>query len=166
MDFGGQLRTQTKHEVGMGQAPAGPAQLRFQDYDMDTLLVRLRVYSNWAVDESCRIYVEGRYTDVTDDHNTYVPRIFDRNFGDFLNAFVDVKPTDEATVRIGRQELIYGAERLISITNWINSRRTFEGAQLLLADESWKCDLFYTAFVPWDANELDQADWKQLFYGS
>src|SRR5687768_7143595 len=36
IDIGGQLRTQFKHELGMGQAPAGPAELRFQDYETDT----------------------------------------------------------------------------------------------------------------------------------
>jgi hypothetical protein len=67
VDIGGQLRTQFKHELGMGQAPAGPSELRFQDYETDTFLTRLRLYSDWKVNDSFRMYVEGHYADVTDD---------------------------------------------------------------------------------------------------
>ena len=164
LDFGGQLRMQYNHEVGMAQG-LGPAQFRFQDYDTDHWLTRLRLFSNWQVDDSFRLFVEGHYAGTTDDDGVYVPRSFDENYGDFLNAFVDVTPAEGVTFRVGRQELIYGAERTISVTNWQNSRRTFEGARLLTTFDNWNVDLFYTAFVPVRPTELDQADWQQPFYG-
>lgn len=164
MDIGGQLRMQYNHEVGMGQG-LGLAVNRFQDYDTDHWLTRLRLISNWKVDDSFRVFVEGHYAGSTDDDGFYVPRSFDENYGDFLNAFVDVTPAEGVTFRVGRQELIYGAERTISVTNWQNSRRTFEGARVLTTFDNWNVDLFYTAFVPVLPTELDQADWQQPFYG-
>ena len=56
----------------------------------------MRLYGNWKVDDDTRVYVEGIFADVTDDDDTYLPRPIDRNFGDFLNAFVDCGLTNAA----------------------------------------------------------------------
>lgn len=164
LDVGGQLRMQYNHEVGMAQG-LGPATVRFQDYDTDHWLTRLRLLNNWKIDDSLRVFVEGHYAGTTSDDGNYVPRSFDANYGDFLNAFVDVSPWEGVTFRVGRQELIYGAERTMSVTNWQNSRRTFEGARMLTTFDNWSVDLFYTAFVPVSPTDLDEADWKMPFYG-
>ena len=162
LDVGGQLRLRYHHERGMGQQ-AG--RTRFQDTDNDIWLTRLRLYTNWEISESVRFYVEGIYANVgaTD---LYIPRPIDNNWGDFLNAFFDVKLTDTTTVRIGRQELLYGAQRLVSPLDWANTRRTFEGAKVMYRDGDWAIDGFFTAFVPVRPNELDRANYKQQFYGT
>lgn len=165
VDVGGQTRLRYHYEKGMGQDLAGPGTLRFEDTEHDFLLSRVRLYTNWRVDETTRFYVEGIYADVTDDGGTYMPRIIDRNFGDFLNMFVDYTPDVGTTLRVGRQELIYGAERLISPLDWANTRRTFDGAKVMLSNDEWKVDGFYTFYVPVIPNELDEADYDQPFYG-
>lgn len=166
LDIGGQQRMQYKHEIGMGNAVSGPGQLRFEDTEFDMALTRTRVYGNWQATQQFRAYVEFHYADTTTDGGAYRPRPFDDNFGDFLNGFVE-RSTDDGvwTGRVGRQELVYGAERLISVTDWVNSRRTFEGARILYADGPWSVDGFYTSLVPVIPNELDKADWQQPFYG-
>jgi hypothetical protein len=118
------------------------------------------------VDDSLRFYVEGIVADVTDDNHTYQPRPIDRNFGDFLNLFTEVKLLDEVGVRVGRQELLFGAERLISPLDWANTRRTFDGARFMLSGDEWTSDLFYTYFVPVIPNRLDKPDYDQAFYGA
>ncbi len=165
MDVGGQVRLRYHYEKGMGQDIAGPGTQRFQDTEHDFLLSRVRLYTNWRVDETTRFYVEGIFADVTDDGGTYMPRIIDRNWGDFLNCFVDYTPEAGTTLRVGRQELIYGAERLISPLDWANTRRTFDGVKVMLSNDEWKVDGFYTYYVPVVPNELDEADWDQPFYG-
>ena len=166
LDIGGQLRLRYHHEIGMGQDISGPGTLRFENTEHDFLLTRLRLYSNWRADENTRVYVEGILADVTDDHHTYAPRPIDRNFCDFLNAFIDYAPDDCLTFRVGRQELLYGAERLISPLDWANTRRTFEGLKLMLREDDWAVDGFYTHFVPVIPNRLDHADYRQAFYGT
>jgi hypothetical protein len=161
LDIGGQMRYRYHSEIGMGSGSTP----RFQDTQFDFLLSRLRLYSNWKASDVFRIYVEGIYADTTDDGGAYTPRAIDQNFGDFLNAFVDVKLTDTCTARVGRQELLYGNQRLISPLDWANTRRTFDGARLLYKEGDWGVDSFYTFFVPVRPNELDEADYHQRFYG-
>jgi hypothetical protein len=166
LDLGGQLRERYHHEVGMGQDVTGPGTLRFEETVHDILLTRLRLYGNWKASDESRVFVEGIFADATDDDNTYAPRLIDRNYGDFLNAFIDLSLEDGLTLRIGRQELLYGAERLISPLDWANTRRSFEGVKLILQEGDWAIDGFYTHFVPVVANELDEADYRQAFYGA
>jgi hypothetical protein len=132
LDVGGQLRMRYHHEQGMGQDAADPATTRFEFTNHDFVLTRLRLYTNWKVADNLRIYQEGIFADVSDDDGTYLPRNIDRNYGDFLNLFVDLGVTEDATLRVGRQELLYGAERLISPLDWANTRRTFDGARVLM----------------------------------
>lgn len=166
LDLGGQLRTRYHHEEGMGQDIAGPGFNRFQGTQHDIFLTRVRLYSNWRATHNLRIYAEGIFADVTDDEHTYQPRPIDRNYGDFLNLFADVGLTDGLTARVGRQELQYGAERLISPLDWANTRRTFDGGRVLYKGDQWSSDLFYTHVVPVVPNRLDEPDYNQTFYGS
>jgi hypothetical protein len=165
LDIGGQIRMRYHHEEGMGQDLAGPGAGRFQFNHHDFVLTRLRLYTNWKVNDWLRIYQEGILADVSDDGDTYRPRTIDRNHGDFLNLFADVKLTDATTLRLGRQELLFGAERLISPLDWGNTRRTFDGARLLFKTDQWTSDVFFTYFVPVDPDDLDEADYHQSVYG-
>lgn len=165
LDVGGQLRLRYHHEEGMGQNVSGPGVNRFQFTTHDFLLTRLRLYTNWQACEWLRVYQEAIVADVTDDDGTYAPRPIDRNYGDFLNLFAEVKLTDELSVRAGRQELLFGAERLISPLDWANTRRTFDGARAMLKGDDWTSDLFYTYYVPVIPNRLDEPDFDQPFYG-
>jgi hypothetical protein len=165
LDVGGQTRLRYHHEVGMDQDLSGPGVFRFEDTEHDILLSRVRLYANWKANDRSRVYVEGIFAEVTDDGGTYRPRPIDINCGDFLNAFIDYDLDSDLTVRVGRQELLYGAERLISPLDWANTRRTFEGVKLMYSADDWKVDGFYTHFVPVKPFELDEADYAQPFYG-
>lgn len=161
MDVGGQLRLRFHHELGMGQQPGAT---RFQDTENDFTLTRLRLYHNWEANDWLRVYTEGIFADAG-ANDEYVPRGIDRNFGDFLNLFADVRLTDGATLRVGRQELLYGVQRTVSPLDWANTRRTFEGVRLLTQHGDWSVDGFYTNFVPVVPNRLDEADYDVRFYG-
>ena len=165
LDVGGQMRLRYHHEVGMGQDVSGPGMLRFENTEHDILLSRFRLYGNWQASDDTRVYVEGIFAEVTDDNGTYLPRPIDINCGDFLNAFVDCNLDESHTLRVGRQELLYGAERLISPLDWANTRRTFEGIKLMYAEDDWKVDGFFTHYVPVRPFALDEADYEQPFYG-
>ncbi|NOY42440.1 MAG: alginate export family protein, partial [Planctomycetes bacterium] len=166
LDVGGQLRVRYHNEQGMGQDLAGAGTRRFEDTKHDFVLTRLRMYANWKVNDSVRFYSEAIFADVSDDDGTYNPRGIDRNYGDFLNLFVDLRLTENLILRVGRQELLYGVERVVSPLDWANTRRTFEGVKALWKDGDWAVDTFYTHFVPVDPNDLDEADYDQTFYGS
>lgn len=52
------------------------------------------------------------------------------------------------SLKMGRQELIYGDERLIGAFNWSNLGRSFDGAVLRLENEKFWLDLFGTRIHP------------------
>ncbi|MEM7315032.1 MAG: alginate export family protein, partial [Planctomycetota bacterium] len=162
LDIGGQLRLRYHYERGMGQQ-AGAT--RFQNTENNFLLLRTRLYGNLQATENIRIFAEGIYADVTGANDLYIPRGIDRNWGDFLNLFADLKMTDHKTVRLGRQELLFSAQRLVSPLDWANTRRTFEGVRVMQKYEKLSLDWFYTNFVPVVPSDLDEADYDRSFYG-
>lgn len=165
LDIGGQIRLRYHHEEGMGRsALTAPANRGFLDSENDFMLTRLRLYTNWKVNDWLRFYAEGISADVI-SNDAYNPRPIDRNSGDFLNLFVDLGLTDSITFRIGRQELLYGNQRHISPLDWANTRRTFEGIKMMYKGDDWTVDGFFTNFVPVAPDNFDEADYNQKFYG-
>jgi len=163
LDIGGQVRTRYHSEQGMAQT-AGFT--RFQDTDNQFGLFRARLYADWKATDRLRFYAEGIYADTIDRDDQYIPRGIDRNYGDLLNLFADVKLTDSTTVRIGRQELLFGAQRTVSPLDWANTRRTFSGVRTMSKFSDWKIDAFYTQLVPAIRNEFDRPNEDVDFYGA
>jgi hypothetical protein len=88
------------------------------------------------------------------------PRLQDENDADFHQLFVDfVVPIDDGvslTLRGGRQNLLYGAQRLISPLDWTNTRRTFDGGKASLQwGKNNTADVFYVHPVIVEAEEPD-----------
>ena len=93
------------------------------------------------------------------------------------NYFVDLKLTElegnAIQFRVGRQELQYGAQQLISPLDWANTRRNFEGFKLFSRGETWDIDVFATRPVNTATgrpplrfnNERDEPDWTRWFSG-
>jgi hypothetical protein len=66
---------------------------------------------------------------------------------DMHQVYVDVKdfPGIGGEARIGRQELVYGAERLVGRLDWANQGRSFDGfRQRWAAAEQYRIDAFFT----------------------
>ena len=166
LDIGGQFRLRYHGEDSFGREVGITPDERFNGSDTDFLLSRLRLYANWQASERVRVYVEGIHAEVSDDGGTYIPRGIDRNRGDFLNAFVDVQVTENSKIRFGRQELLFGSQRLVSPLDWGNTRRRFEGGRWLYNNGPWASDTFWTAFVPVDFDDFDEADYNQRLYGN
>lgn len=70
----------------------------------------------------------------------------DENPLDIHQAFVDVK-AGAVTVRVGRQELSYGSQRLISVRELPNNRQAFDGLKLSFDGNSSHADILYTHYV-------------------
>ena len=88
---------------------------------------------------------------------------------DFQQVFADARlPLDgdkALMIRFGRQELIYGAQRLISPNDWGNVRRTFEGAKLELTTDNNTLDAFWVRPVIIDKERLNDGDGATSFEG-
>jgi hypothetical protein len=90
--------------------------------------------------------------------------------GDILDLFVDVKAFEfqgkPVYVRAGRQELLYGSQRLVTPLPWANKRHSFDGVKVFRRGEAWDIDAFWTQYVPANANDFDTANTGQNFAGA
>ena len=71
------------------------------------------------------------------------------NKTDLRMAYTDLGLLDKSKValRVGRQELIYGEERVIGAGNWGSVARTFDAAKVILRRGPWQVDLVSAAVV-------------------
>jgi len=131
-------------------------------------LVRVRAYGDLMYKDLLRVYAEFIWADSFREE--LAPLATDVNRGDLLNLFVDVKLSDccgePLYLRVGRQELLFGSQRLVSTLDWANTRRTFEGVRLLRRGEQWDFDAFWTQFVPADPSRFDEPDENRDFAGA
>ena len=98
------------------------------------------------------------------------PRPVDADEIDVQQFFVDFKiPFGEktgTTVRLGRQDLLYGAQRFISPLDWTNTRRTFEGGKVSTTlSPTLTIDGFWVHPVDVEKESLNWADKDTNFYG-
>ena len=145
LSLGGEYRFRYHSEKGQG-AQAGAS--GFQDTDNDFGLSRLRLFADYQVNDRLRIYGEGIFSHVLFSNDEYTPRGIDQNFGDIQNLFADVKVRDNTTVRIGRQEILYGTERFVSPLDWANVRQKFQGVRSISNFDDWSVDAFWLQPVP------------------
>ncbi len=79
------------------------------------------------------------------------PSPVDENQLDLHQAFMDmILPLTRQhllTVRLGRQELLYGSQRLIAVRDGPNNRQSFDAIKLLYTGGKFNVDLFYSHFV-------------------
>ncbi len=140
------LRTESRRNAKFDDARPGN--------DEDYLLSRFRFDLTWEPSDrvtgivelqDARIYGEQAISE------TRTPNIFADRL-DIHQAYLDVgSPAGPAPVslRIGRQKLVYGAQRMISPLEWVNTARVFDGARVGIgAGPGRKLDAFATRLVP------------------
>ncbi len=110
--------------------------------------------------------------------NSEIPEVvIDENRWDLLNAFVDLNLYDVAggqgTLRLGRQEILYGDQHLLSPLDWANTRRNFEGYKYIHEADDWRLDLFSltpvnlaAGSVGGDVQNFDEDDDRKRLWGA
>ena len=141
---------------------------RLTNNDNDYTLMRTRAYGDLLYQDSLRFFGEFIWADSFGEDLNPLP--VDVNRGDILNLFVEANLFEyqghNVYARIGRQELLIGSQRLVSTLDWANTRRTFDGVRVFRQGAQWDVDLFYTKFVPVEANDFDTADNDRDFGGA
>jgi hypothetical protein len=71
------------------------------------------------------------------------------NTMDLRQAYIEFGKAEAApvTLRVGRQELVFGEMRLIGHLNWTNTARSFDAARLTLVHKKVKADFFSASVV-------------------
>ena len=134
---GGELRHRYMDQENRLQ-PGGPGEDTYQ-------LWRWRHYFDLKAGDNFRFFVEG--LDASSFGEDLPTQAIDENRWDLLNAFVDVTLFDTESggkhiLRAGRQELLFGRQRLVSPLDWANTRRNFEGFRYTVKEADFKFDVF------------------------
>lgn len=68
---------------------------------------------------------------------------------DFHQAYLSIADifSSGLTLKLGRQEMSYGNERLIAVSNWGNTARSFDAAKLAFDSETYAIHLFTSKLV-------------------
>ncbi len=159
-DIGGEYRLRYHGERNMRG-------LGLTGRDDSFLLHRFRLYANLELGDRFRAYAEG--IDAHSNYEVFGPRPIEENRTELQNLFGDVKLWEggrgDAWARVGRQELLYGAERTVSPLDWANTRRTFEGYNVMWQGRKWDIDAFYVNPISPVNGRLDTPDQSREFWG-
>lgn len=78
------------------------------------------------------------------------PSPIEKNELDFHQLFMDLNfklSANDLTFRIGRQEFLYGSQRLVAVREGPNSRQSFDAIKLIWKYKTIYTDVFYSQYV-------------------
>lgn len=157
LSFGGSFWFRNMRESGS----------RLEPGDNTYNLLRTRVHADLWYRDKVRLFAEG--IDARSYSQEKTPLGIDVNHTDMLNLFADIKIANvkdgQAYVRVGRQELLYGSQRLISTLDWANTRRTFQGVKTFWHSPKLDLDAFWVRPMNVNPTNFDNWDTNRDFYG-
>lgn len=160
-EFGGSVRERYERIVP-ARFGAGP-----QDDD-GYFLHRALLHGSYGDGTDVKVFAELQAAFVSD--RTGGPRPTDEDRCDLHQAYVDVRARLDGgaavTTRVGRAEMSYGSQRLVSVREGPNVRLAFDGARVMLRDGGWTFDAFAVRPVEVDAGEFDDCPLEQTLFGA
>jgi hypothetical protein len=164
------LRYEDKNNFGVSQnggPAAGANDFKSISADRNNSLEAERVTPHLGYNADWYgFFVEGRGSYTTgDDRN---PNPESNGPMDLHQAYLALGNIKEfpVTLKVGRQELSYGDERLIGAFDWNNIGRTFDAAKLRWQSDSFSLDVFTSKVVISDDNNLDKSNDYDWFSGA
>lgn len=159
LSFGGSFWYRYMHETDSRLNPDGT--------NNDFHMLRTRFHADLWYRDRARLFAE--FLDARTFGSELPPLATDRNHADLLNLFTDIKLANvnngPVYVRVGRQELMYGSQRLISTLDWVNTRRTFQGVKAFWRTAEWDLDAFWMRPMIIEKGNVDNWDTQQNFFG-
>jgi hypothetical protein len=91
-----------------------------------------------------------------------------RNPFDLRQAYGDIGNTQQGayTLRVGRQEMFFGEQRLVGHLTWVNAARSFDGVRATFKTKGFKLDAFATSVVRILDGEFDKSGNGNRFMGA
>ena len=136
LSVGGELRHRHMNEENRLRAPFGTG--GHSTYE----LLRWRQYFDLKHSDWVRVYIEMIDASI---YNADLPITgIDKNRWDLQNAFADLRVLERddkpVWLRVGRQELLFGSQRLVSPLDWGNTRRNWDGVRINSPGTTWDLD--------------------------
>lgn len=160
LSIGGSARLRYEHFENFGFGPAN---------DDGFLLTRVRLHGDLHVGENFRVFVEGKSAFSTDRNLPGMQRTLDNDELALQQAFADLtldgSEAGTITLRAGRQQLLFGKQRLVSPLVWSNTMRAWDGVSAIIDTDGWTTHAFWTQFVPVRKYDANQSDRHTQFFG-
>jgi hypothetical protein len=167
------LRFEDKDEAGTTKAGSNwdfserPVDINSNTYELSRVMPRIGYTSPLFT-----FLVEGRSSYAFGD-NRYTPTAAGQNLPesdgamDIYQAYVLIGNPKEfpLTVKIGRQELVYGDQRLVGHARWLNVPRTFDAVKVRYENPDVSVDVFTGGVVYTDNNNLNKSNSQDMFSG-
>ncbi|HEX7898108.1 MAG TPA: alginate export family protein [Planctomycetota bacterium] len=162
--IGGQLRLRAEYRDPIAyNNPAGTPK-DDQHEDADLLLERIRLNLTFTLADQITIFFQPQDQRTFGDEGAAATPVFvsDETNLDVHQGWVEVKDllSPGLSLKIGRMELSYGDQRLVSPLDWSNIGRAWDGAKLRYQQPDWWAEAFYTVI-----KEVQGAEDDQDFYG-
>lgn len=165
-DLGGQFRLRYEVKDDAGSFPNRDF-LRGLDNSNDYLLFRTKVHIGWTPEPWVTAFVEGRDSH---DHGDERP-VSETDAFDLYQAYLRLGDPKKfpLSLKVGRQEMLYGDERYVGISDWSNTGRSFDAAKVRYENEQFWVDAFTgRQIIPYDEhfNVANDYDWFSGVYAS
>jgi hypothetical protein len=159
-EVGGQFRLRYEVRENAGAFPSRDCIRRGQDNSNDELAFREKFHLGYTPQPWITLFVEGRDSRALFDKRDPSP---DNDELDLHQGFLAVGDPKRfpLTLKIGRQEMIYGDERFIGVSDWSNTGRVFDAAKVRFENSVFWVDAFAgRVVIPYDdhfnvANDYD-----------
>ncbi len=172
-DLGVQIRTRYEGfdnaSAASGTAPSGVpfSRLDFQKgvvNDNGYLWLRQKAHLGYT-SAWFGAYVEGRNSSSISDNDSANPG---QDRFDLHQAYLTLGNPQKfpLSLKVGRQEMIYGDERLIGAADWANIGRVFDNAKLRYENQDIWVDAFSGRVVVADDNKFNDSDHRDWFSGA
>jgi hypothetical protein len=168
-DLGGQFRPRYVYQTYFAVPGAGPTAVDFRANtpytENDFLLLRTRVHAGYSPTDWLRVFGEGQNSSSSGDKRNPNPQS-DGPF-DLHQGYLQLGGARDLPIslKVGRQELVYGDERLVGTFDWDNIGRAFDGAKLRYEQPGFWVDGFVSRVVLPNDNTFNQPNWNDWFSG-
>ncbi|WP_395748118.1 alginate export family protein [Prosthecobacter sp.] len=148
------------------------AETRNNTYDFDSsrnsvtddtfLLMRVRLGVEWQPEDWIKIAVQGQDVREAFSKRVNVPLQNGAEGDDTFDlrlASIELGRAKGLSVKMGRQVLSYGDERLVGPLEWQNFSRTFDAVKLHYQAPTWWLDAFTSSVVRIRRSQFNLSDW-------
>jgi hypothetical protein len=161
ISFGGEIREQYQYFDNQNFGDIPPTATKVS---VGQLWHRVMLHSNIEIGSRFRIFTQVNSTFRFFNPNPLTPEI-DENRLSLHQAFIDYKPNQHWLIRVGRQEIGYGTNRLLTFREGPNTRLTFNAAIVKYATAKRRIDFLGVTPVVSKQYAFDDESFKEYVYG-
>ncbi len=159
LSLGGHMRDRFENWNHFGFAPKNNASFN---------IFRILLHADMHISPYFRMFIEGKSAFSSKRELPGGIRALERDTAALQQAFADIQVTSndlKLVLRAGRQEYLFGKQRLISPLPWANTYRTWDGVTGIATYGDWKITGFGAYYVPVKQHKFNKHNHKDKLVG-